>query len=406
MSNSPIRVRPVITKDELRLATELMAKTHGQNYFSSMEWLERHGNLYPDFFMEHTRISHYQGELAGALRITTETLRIGEARLKMGGIGWVTTAPKFRNLGVATALMGDAIQYMRQHQYHISMLFGIPRFYHRFQYATSLSDYSIRVDVAEIPIPSNYENYRLRSVKPSDIQAIQRMHQEGDRFASCSILRSEAHITNKWEQFKHAHVIIDEDGAAVGYFLGKLRDTVYHIIEAGSQDSNVVPLVLAGCATTAKSILLRSLVIDLPPYHSISMYLKQFNALFEMKREHDRGGMLRFIEMEEAMESMIPEWEFRISESLLRELKIEITFLIKGVPFRLRSIRGAIDISSVNGYNKFSVTDEEFLHLVTGYLPFSEIYEESRRLISPSARLLLEALFPERNPYVYNFDRF
>jgi predicted acetyltransferase len=406
MSDSSIEVRPVTSKDELRQATELMAKTHGQNYFSSMEWLERHGNLYPGFFMEHTRTGYYQGELAGALRLTTETLRIGEARLKMGGIGWVTTDPKFRKLGVATALMDEVVQYMLQHQYHVSMLFGIPRFYHRFEYATSLSDYSIHIDVAEIPAPEEYERYRLRKVKPGDIQTIQRIHQEGDRFASCSILRSQAHITNKWEQFQHAQVMIDQHGAAIGYFLGSLKNTTYHIREAGALNAAAIPFVLAGCAATAKSMLLRSIVLDLPPYHSISTYLKQFNAVFEMKREHDRGGMLRFIDLEEAMESMIPEWEIRVSDTLLRELKIEVTFMVDGVPYRLRSIRGAIDINRITGNNKFSVTGQELLYLVTGYIPFNEIYDEARRLISPSARLLLEGLFPERNPYVYNFDRF
>jgi hypothetical protein len=80
--------------------------------------------------------------------------------------------------------------------------------------------------------------------------------------------------------------------------------------------------------------------------------------------------------------------------------------MVAGTPYRLRSIRGAIDINKITGNNKFSVSSEELLYLVTGYIPFNEIYGDARRLISPSARLLLEALFPERNPYVYNFDRF
>lgn len=79
----------------------------------------------------------------GALHLTTDTIRIGEARLKMGGLGWVATSARHRKRGIGRKLIEDALAYMREHGYHVSMLFGIPNFYHRFGDASALIDYTI-----------------------------------------------------------------------------------------------------------------------------------------------------------------------------------------------------------------------------------------------------------------------
>ena len=85
-------IKAVETDDELHQANDLMAKAHCADYFSGMEWLSSTGQGYPDYLREHTRVALWGGRVAAALRITTDTIRIGEARLRTGGIGWVTTA--------------------------------------------------------------------------------------------------------------------------------------------------------------------------------------------------------------------------------------------------------------------------------------------------------------------------
>ena len=52
----------------------------------------------------------------------------------IGCIGGVYTRAEFRNQGVATALMHDAIEYAQAHKYSLLLLDGIPNFYHRYGY--------------------------------------------------------------------------------------------------------------------------------------------------------------------------------------------------------------------------------------------------------------------------------
>ncbi|MDQ1257518.1 MAG: family N-acetyltransferase, partial [Candidatus Hydrogenedentes bacterium] len=75
-----LAVRGVETDDELAAANDLMAKVHCSDYFYGMNWLKSFGAGYPGYLREHTRIALWNGELAGSLRLNTETIRIGEAR--------------------------------------------------------------------------------------------------------------------------------------------------------------------------------------------------------------------------------------------------------------------------------------------------------------------------------------
>ena len=90
----------------------------------------------------------------------------------------------------------------------------------------------------------------------------------------------------------------------------------------------------------------------------------------------------------------------------MRERRIEFTFLVDKTPYRVRANRGAIDVAVASGNNKVSLTGSELMHLVTGYRYVDDILAARRRLITAEARALLEVLFPKRNAYVWEFDRF
>ena len=61
-------------------------------------------------------------------------MHVGTARLLTGCIGAVVTYPDHRHLGVATALMHDALAYAQSHHYALLLLDGIPKFYYRYGY--------------------------------------------------------------------------------------------------------------------------------------------------------------------------------------------------------------------------------------------------------------------------------
>src|SRR5690606_38558626 len=301
-----------------------------------------------------------------ALRITSETLRLGEARLKMGGFGWVTTAPRFRHKGIGRTLMAESMQYLRAHHYHVAMLFGIPNFYHRFGFTTSLANHCIRMEVAEASTALD-ERTRVRPGKPGDIGAIQRIHNANDSDVACSIIRTAAHITNRWEQLKELRVLTNDNGKVLGYILPRRATDHLAVDEVGVTDETSSRAALAACARIAKNEPVGTTHLMLPPSPPFARFRLQLPSSHEMQLVREEGGMMAVVHLGDTLEHMIPEWENLLNRSAARDYRTEFTLIVDRTPFCVRANKGAIDIASGSGKNKFSIDSGEFMHILTGY---------------------------------------
>jgi predicted acetyltransferase len=400
-----ITVKPVETSRELRLANDLCADTHGEGTPArALEWLRTCGVNYPGFELEHTRIAVLDNEIVGALRLTSDTIRLGEARLKMGGLGWVTTAPQHRRKGICRLLMHDVLRYMREHGYHLSMLFGIPDFYGKFGYVTTLADYSVSVDTMEA---LTFDNpFKVSKAKPSEIRALQHMHDANDAGVACSLLRVTGHIKSKWQSAPSPHVLKDDDGHPLAYFDGKRDGDCFRVTEVGVSEPGLCGTVVKAAATMAEAEMRATIRFLVPPPHPLARYLLQFKSRHQMRIDRDADGMMAFINIGETLEHMIPEWEDLLSKALAREVRTELTLVVDGTCFRVRANRGAMDVALSPGANKISLSQWDLMHLLTGYRHAEDILDAAHGVLTKDARALALTLFPKRCPFVWHFDRF
>lgn len=397
--------RSVQNDDEMFLAHDLMAKMHCKDYWEGMQWMQNVGRHYPGFIREHTRVALLDGEIACALRMTPDTLRIGEARLKMGGFGWVSTAGHCRNKGIARQLMANTMDYLKRHNYHVSMLFGIPNFYHRFGFVTTLADYRTTMNTVDLA-PLNDLAFRVRDGKPGDIQAIQKMHEASDQHTSCSIIRCAAHISHQWSLWKGIRIVTNENGTPLAYFLTKDEGTRLTVREVGFHRRETSAILLEAIRRDAERHFLNEVAIDAPPSHAFIQYLMRYKSRHEMRLTQNEGGMLALVNLPETLESMIPEWEQGLRQAGLAGERIEATLVVERKPHRIRAVKGSIDIAQHNGANKFGVSSGDFIALMSGYRYFNEVFAQQRRLIAADGRALLAAMFPRRTPFVWPTDRF
>jgi len=398
-----VELRAIQSDEELRKAVHLMALELAPDSKTEV-WLGSSANCYPGFRAEHTRVAMFDDRVVAALRLTTETIQIGEARLKMGGIGWVVTASDCRRRGLASSLMRDTMALMRTHHYHVSMLFGIPNFYHQFGYATSLVDHSVSLDTTEALCCDN--PFSVHPAKPGDIPAMVKLHQRGESGIACTLIRNSSHVRNKWTRFSEWYVLRDDQGKVVAYFLVGRNNNTLCIEEAAVEEFGLSVAVIAAAAEIAECESRARLRFSLPPTHDLSRYMQQFRATFEARRDRNAGGMMAFVDVGETLESMIPEWESRIADSPACDTRTELTLVLNRDSFRIRINRGAIDVAAMSGRNKLTVTNEELIHLLTGYRPISDLLDVARTVITRDARLLASAIFPPRHPFVWKFDQF
>ena len=400
-----LTVRAVAGNEELRLADTLMASACVDGLAGVGPRYDARGAEYPVFHKDHTRIALWNKELAGALRLHTQTIRLGEARLRMGGLGLMTTAPSFKRRGVSAALMRDALDYLVKQRYHVSVIFGLPEFFQRFGFAPVLAGYSILIDALELSLSARVM-LKHRPLKPGDLDAVQKIHSANGSRLPCSVVRSAVHFANNWERVKTARVCTNHQGKVVGYYFLRSTGDCLEVEEVGAERAEVIRDILGACVELSHAEGSGLVRFQVPPDHPFAHYLAQYESRHEMHIGAQEGGMMAFVDLDEALESMIPEWESQLSQSLLRDVRCELTLVVAGGPYRIRANRGAIDIARSAGQNKFTLDKAELIQLVTGASYVDDVVDRYRRFMAPGIREFLGVLFPKRNPYLPILDRF
>ncbi len=399
-------VRSVVNDEELRQANELMAKTQGESCTGAQAWLTSFGEEYPGFRREHTRIALYCGHVVAALRLTTDTIRIGEARLKMGGLGWVSTDKAWRRRGIVGRVVTDTMHYMQEQKYHVCMLFGVREFYRRWGFAPTLVENTVSMNTPRLVRVALEVPYRVRSVKPGDIQAMQKMHSLHEAELSCSVLRTQAHLANKWRLWESVRVLTDAQGKVTAYFRGSKGDSGFIIDEVGAADSEGCARVVDVATQFARQAGLTRLCFNVPPNHPLALHVQEKHARRGLKVAQCSSGMMALANVGEALESMIPEWESRLVEGGHAPAHAELTLLVGRAGWRVRAHHGAMDVSAGTGANKVAFSAQELVQLVVGSLELDEVLASKRRIVSTEGLAVLRAMFPRRLPYVWTVDRF
>ncbi|MFP4173257.1 MAG: GNAT family N-acetyltransferase [Candidatus Hydrogenedentota bacterium] len=401
-------IRAPQNEQELRRAHSLLARTFAEEGAPAVYWRNGYSAAYPGSSAEYTRLAFAGEELAGVLRITSETVRLGEARLKVGGLGPGPVVSRRKNAGAARLLLEDALKHLRERKYHLALLFGDPRLHYPLGFTTAFPEYFVLLDVAE---GLTFEApHAVRPAKPGDLAAIQRIHNANDAAAPFSVLRSTAHFTNKWTQHEDAHVITNADGAVLAYAITARHGGPYlDVLEAGAAEHAAQPYLIRAVADQADEANCARLRFHAPPTHCLARYLQQFPSVHEAHHTSGGGGMAALIDTAETLESMIPEWESRLAASSLRTQHTEATLVAgDGEAYRIRAHRGAVDVAPIKGYNRFPISRKNLLELVLGCREAGDIFtgaKEQPTLQAPEAWQLVRTLFPRRTPYVWELDK-
>ncbi len=405
-------VRGAASAEELKQANQLMSQSHLPVTWDALAWLESAGAGMPGFRLEHTRMAWLDGQLAGALRLLTAQIRIGLARWKVGGIGWVSTRPDCRNRGVCCALMEDTHAYMRARDYHASLLFGVPNLYHRFGYTVALADHTIRLETVKVRL-EKLPKAQFRPLGRGDIAALKRIHDAQENEASCSLVRTNADWKNQFlpappvtplgPDWRNALGMADERGRLCAYAMFQPAGNQLHIKEAGVRAAGQAPALLRLCVEFARRKGFGTLVFHVPPWHPLARLLEQFDSLHVTEHFENREGMLRLINIESALEAMRPEWKERLPRQL--DGKEDLSLML-GVDNVIYDLHGEQSNSRTAPLPLLKLNSQELVRLLVGFDYAEDVLQERLFRCSPSLKTRLRALFPKRHPYVWPIDHF
>lgn len=96
------------------------------------------------------RVLEEDGRIVSACRLLIYRVRVGRAEINQGDLGMVCTDPDFQGRGLASELMRDMIEHMRERGCQFGRLGGLVRFYSRFGW---------------VPFPRRYVEFPVESAK-------------------------------------------------------------------------------------------------------------------------------------------------------------------------------------------------------------------------------------------------
>jgi len=362
------------------------------------EWNRKRLSKLKPVERKNLRCLAVNGRIVSFLEIVPKRMYVGRALLRMAGIAGVCTDPEFRNKGYNRRLFADALDFMAREGYEISILYGIPGYYHRYGYREVMARHLVTA-----PAPDGQmarPKWKSASVSKSDMKEICALYNAQARFRDGNCVRK------SMVPPENGLKITDDKGRIAGYAAWREHDGAIEVREAAARDAAAGRELLTAIEHLAFARAADRLSVDLPPGYPLSEAMSGGRCVYRKAYRRNRGCMGRVISMAGLVKAMRPEWAHLVSRSEFAradfELRLKIgddTLQISNAPSGLKATLGAAPAWS-------RTTPERFIQMVLGYRAAGALADESNVRFSKKDMRLIEVLFPERNAHILAPDRF
>lgn len=362
---------------------------------------------------EHLRELLVNDEVVSFLVVIDYQMRIGSAKVRMGGIGRVETKEKQRMKGYMRKLMEDTVEYMKSEGYDVSMLFGISNFYTKFGYAVCLPSHKLTVSTRDAEnARSDLGDYKIRKIEKEDIDSVLELYNENNRGRTCSIIRTKEHFSgfprgSRYGQPPDNFLVMDNNEQLLAYAVFDKSEQEVNIVEVESKQDKVFPTLFYEFAKIAIERRCGHITLFMPPDHPLAEFSRRYGCELITQYPKAGSGMMRIINQKTLFEKIRGELKRRISDSKPGGYSgsLEIRTDTGSVTFQVCA--GSLNIfPGRKAENFLKLPQAKLIQLVVGYRTVRDILDDSDVELSSSLKPLLNVLFPKDNPYVWLADHF
>lgn len=351
------------------------------------------------------------GEPVARLTIVDRESRLGQAWVRMGGIASVRTSPKHRGKGHGRRLMEETVKYMAAEGYLVSLLFGIPAFYHRFGYATVLprkSEVRVKTEAAE----TLQQDLPVREAGESDLAALVDVYhaancrRQGIVKRGKDAFRAWPDDPDDWFQEQRRILVVEKDGAVIGYaaaehgwrMVSEWGVEPYELAAAGPQRVPAAASLLRVLAGEAAARRREWLALEMPADSSLAALLRQIGYRQEVEYSHDQGGMGRITNLAGVAAALV---------ATLRERNLALPPSDRPgkVVFACEDEHASVQLDDGPEVT-VRLPQHALLQLLLGYRGIQELRLAYPACVAEDDVATVAALFPAGNPYMWQSDHF
>ncbi len=276
--------------------------------------------------LDQSRVCVVDGKIVSYVRISNRLMYLGEAVVKLGGIGMVVTSPEYRGRGCASALLRDAIACMEAQSYDLSLLFTtIQPFYMPLGWAAfPQTSFELELHDKKTFAPSGWKSRPFDLEK--DLTQISQIYDEHNKERTGTVLRPEKLWRDGYSQQvgmlpslvvekdgrigAYANLAFPDDDQGIDAYLAtyypNLREVGWRSTGSGSHLALCHAILEAAYERGVESISGR-----LTRHHPMTLLLSEESGNPLSFSIHERM-MYRVISLERLFQKLIPKFEVEL----------------------------------------------------------------------------------------------
>jgi hypothetical protein len=346
-----------------------------------------------------SRIGKLGSEVITHFGIWRLQVRVGRARIVTAGIGSVATDGHYRKRGFLRQTATATLDALRDSDYDVSLLFGIPNFYEQFGYLRAWTFLNATVEADRISteaIPGKLE--RCRSAARADLAAL--YNRENANLTGTAVrpvfplgnplVESDAYL---WKQHQRVAGFV---------FVGSVGNTLEIRSWAGDPEA-----ILAAVRRLARARSLATIRFRWIHYRSkLSRFLRRQSCDFKSDYCSSGGPMIRVISLQRFARRLLPELEQRLRDSYLSDWCGDLSVDDSQEAVTLRIKQGNIELLSGTWSENSISGGEAIVQLLFGTDEPQETIDAGGIRLRGQAKFLIPVLFPNQHPALSFWDRF
>ena len=374
--------------------------------------------------LDQSRVCVVDGKIVSYVRVSNRSMHLGEAVVKLGGIGMVVTLEEYRRRGYSSALLRDAISYMEAQHYDLSLLFTtIQPFYMPLGWAAfPQTNFELELHDKKTFAPSGWKSRAFDLEK--DLAQISQIYDEHNRGRTGTILRSE----NLWRDGYSQQVgmlpslVVEKDGQIGAYanlafpdedqgidaylatYYPNLREVGWRGTASDSPLALCHAILEAAYDRGVESITGRS-----TRHHPMTLLLSEESGSPLSFSIHERM-MYRVISLDGLFQKLIPKFEAELENTGMTDRSGSFCFTVSEQTCTLNVNRGKVTVvADDSGRTKVTLDTYHFLKVLFGDATFGQLDELNRIKginLQPDEKALLSILFPKDEPTHWICDYF
>ncbi len=358
------------------------------------------------------RYLYLDGVEVSALAVIDFQSSLGKTAVKTAGIGNVRTPEEHQKKGYMRILMEDTVDYMAEEGYDISLLIGIPYFYHKFGYIVNMPLYKQKLDFDFIhDIPMDCESFTKSSMEPSDYPDIVELFNKNNSTRPGTLIRDTAYFggfarSSAIGEKPVTTLFRDSEGKLVCYFVEDESDTKLTVCELECVDTDCYYRIISYLRKVGQERNVHDIDFVMANDHPFMKFIQRYGSTEEI--EYPRNGMMmsRICNLTPLIEKMLPEFQERILARLGKDYSGELTVETDLGSFTIRVQSGKLTISEQPSEKKFVIPQKELVQLLSGYRELEDILITPDNSISCDNPELASIMHPRQTPFLWPTDYF